>query len=351
MAKNSNPFKLEDHYDESFLLEDDGDDDSINSLSEDLPHENKKLARPPSARHGRSRSAHSTNSNRDAGYYGSYEDQKQQNNHHTGGASNVRPVSGKFRNPAPPQGPKREKSGTIRRKNRANNDDTIRDVDELEEADSYEEHTKQMRNDRFVDSEEESSEEESELESTDDEFARPSGPAPPKDNPRRAQRQRQPETNQTQNHKNDLLDSNSELDTNSIEGLDTHGNYRVKNPKTGGYQEENYDKNQHNLVNDSDSEDDGTNYNPADFKNLNVDDEVRDLFRYISVYKPVTESLNPRLKPFIPEFIPAVGDIDAFLKVPRPDGQDDKFGLGWLRLDEPTLKQTDPAVLDQFLKI
>jgi hypothetical protein len=26
-------------------------------------------------------------------------------------------------------------------------------------------------------------------------------------------------------------------------------------------------------------------------------------------------------RPFIPDFIPAVGDIDAFIRVPRPDGQ------------------------------
>jgi len=48
--------------------------------------------------------------------------------------------------------------------------------------------------------------------------------------------------------------------------------------------------------------------------------------------------------------MPAVGDIDAFLKIPRPDEKDDKLGLGWLQLDEPTLRQTDPAVLDQILK-
>lgn len=30
--------------------------------------------------------------------------------------------------------------------------------------------------------------------------------------------------------------------------------------------------------------------------------------------------LEHKLKPFIPDFIPAVGDIDAFLKVPRSLG-------------------------------
>lgn len=35
------------------------------------------------------------------------------------------------------------------------------------------------------------------------------------------------------------------------------------------------------------------------------------LFRYT----PQTIELDHKLKPFIPDFIPAVGDIDAFLKV------------------------------------
>lgn len=29
--------------------------------------------------------------------------------------------------------------------------------------------------------------------------------------------------------------------------------------------------------------------------------------------------LDTKLKPFIPEYIPAVGEVDAFMKIPRPD--------------------------------
>ncbi|XP_015742879.1 intraflagellar transport protein 46 homolog [Python bivittatus] len=57
--------------------------------------------------------------------------------------------------------------------------------------------------------------------------------------------------------------------------------------------------------------------------------------------------LEHKLKPFIPDFIPAVGDIDAFLKVPRPDGNPDTLGL--LVLDEPSTKQSDPTVLSLWL--
>ena len=58
--------------------------------------------------------------------------------------------------------------------------------------------------------------------------------------------------------------------------------------------------------------------------------------------------MEHRLKPFIPDYIPAVGDIDAFIKIPRPDGVADTLGL--TILDEPALKQSDPTVLDLTLR-
>jgi intraflagellar transport protein 46 len=33
------------------------------------------------------------------------------------------------------------------------------------------------------------------------------------------------------------------------------------------------------------------------------------------------------LKAFVPEYIPAIGEVDAFLKMPRPDGQPETLGL------------------------
>ena len=47
--------------------------------------------------------------------------------------------------------------------------------------------------------------------------------------------------------------------------------------------------------------------------------EVRDLFQYIDRYKPQEMELETTLKCFIPEYIPAIGEMDAFIKVPRPD--------------------------------
>ncbi|XP_030580886.1 intraflagellar transport protein 46 homolog [Archocentrus centrarchus] len=88
-------------------------------------------------------------------------------------------------------------------------------------------------------------------------------------------------------------------------------------------------------------------YNPADYANLPVSTDIKELFQYITRYTPESIELDHNLKPFIPDFIPAVGDIDAFLKVPRPDGKADNLGL--LVLDEPSVKQSDPTVLSLWL--
>ena len=122
-------------------------------------------------------------------------------------------------------------------------------------------------------------------------------------------------------------------------------------------------------------------YDPSDYEYLNVSSEIKELFNYIVRYTPQTIEIETRFKPFIPEYIPAVGDIDAFLKgnsarqnnfiiilefsevnvnhfisncsfifyiVNRPD--DKKETLGLTVLDEPSAKQSDPSVLDLQLR-
>lgn len=56
-------------------------------------------------------------------------------------------------------------------------------------------------------------------------------------------------------------------------------------------------------------------------------DDIKHMFQLISQYNPQKVDIETKLLPFIPEFIPAVGDIDAFIKIPRPDGIDDGVGL------------------------
>ena len=89
-------------------------------------------------------------------------------------------------------------------------------------------------------------------------------------------------------------------------------------------------------------------YDPREFEHLNVDPEVLGIFSYIQKYKPQTIILDYKLKPFIPDFIPAVGDIDAFIKVAAPSDTRDKLGL--VVLDEPSAGQSDPSVLDLQLR-
>lgn len=89
-------------------------------------------------------------------------------------------------------------------------------------------------------------------------------------------------------------------------------------------------------------------YDPAEFENLSVTAEIKELFQYITRYTPQSIELDHKLKPFIPDFIPSVGDIDAFIKIPRPDNKPDTLGL--TVLDEPCAKQSDPTVLDLQLR-
>ena len=62
-------------------------------------------------------------------------------------------------------------------------------------------------------------------------------------------------------------------------------------------------------------------YDPSEFDHLPVDGEIKELFTYIMKYTPQTIDLDHKFKPFVPEYIPAVGDIDAFIRCNRPDNK------------------------------
>lgn len=89
-------------------------------------------------------------------------------------------------------------------------------------------------------------------------------------------------------------------------------------------------------------------YNPADYANLQVSQEIKELFQYIQRYKPHQIDLETKVRPFIPDYIAAIGEVDAFLKVPRPDASEEALGI--MVLDEPKLNQSDPALLEIKLK-
>jgi len=91
-------------------------------------------------------------------------------------------------------------------------------------------------------------------------------------------------------------------------------------------------------------------YNPQDYEHLNVTPDIKELFHYITRYEPpvIGSQMDLKLKPFIPEYYPSVGDIDAFIKVTHPEIQDDSLGIKCL--DEPSPFQSDPSVLDLRLR-
>uniref|UniRef100_A0A915PT95 Intraflagellar transport protein 46 homolog n=1 Tax=Setaria digitata TaxID=48799 RepID=A0A915PT95_9BILA len=72
--------------------------------------------------------------------------------------------------------------------------------------------------------------------------------------------------------------------------------------------------------------------------------EEKELLSYIEAYTAKLIRIEPFLKPFLPDYIPAVGDVDAFIKIPRPDEADDDLGLAVL--DEPAMEQSDPIILN-----
>uniref|UniRef100_A0A2K5RPC6 Intraflagellar transport protein 46 homolog n=1 Tax=Cebus imitator TaxID=2715852 RepID=A0A2K5RPC6_CEBIM len=93
-------------------------------------------------------------------------------------------------------------------------------------------------------------------------------------------------------------------------------------PQRGFSENDDDDDDDDSSETDSDSDDDDEEhgaplegaYDPADYEHLPVSAEIKGLFQYISRYTPQLIDLDHKLKPFIPDFIPAVGDIDAFLK-------------------------------------
>lgn len=99
-------------------------------------------------------------------------------------------------------------------------------------------------------------------------------------------------------------------------------------------------------------------FNPKLYENLEAPSDVKEMFQYMSRYTPQKIEIEYKLQPFIPEFIPAVGDIDAFLKVLAPEplsgnGKELTVFIGRLGLeilDEPCGEQSEPALLHMKLR-
>jgi intraflagellar transport protein 46 len=91
-------------------------------------------------------------------------------------------------------------------------------------------------------------------------------------------------------------------------------------------------------------------YNAADYAQLQVSSEIQDIFDYIGRYSALDIALDTKMKPFIPDYIPAIGEIDSFIKIPHPD-EKIRDDLGLVVLDEPATNQSDPTVLELQLRV
>jgi intraflagellar transport protein 46 len=91
-------------------------------------------------------------------------------------------------------------------------------------------------------------------------------------------------------------------------------------------------------------------YNPDDYAFIlpKVSMEIRDLFGYITAFQPTVIECPTKLRPFVPDFIPCIGDIDAFCKIPPPDGKPDNLGL--VVLDEPSCPQSNATVVKNAVR-
>lgn len=76
--------------------------------------------------------------------------------------------------------------------------------------------------------------------------------------------------------------------------------------------------------------------------------ELASLFSLISNFQPEPVDITVHWKPFIPDLVPAIGAIDAFIKVPRPDHEEEVLGL--TILDEPSISQSNPQVQKMELR-
>lgn len=50
-----------------------------------------------------------------------------------------------------------------------------------------------------------------------------------------------------------------------------------------------------------------------------LSNDIKELFHFVEEFTADRIEIQAVLRPFFLDYIPAVGDVDAFLKIPRPD--------------------------------
>ncbi|OHS92871.1 intraflagellar transport protein [Tritrichomonas foetus] len=145
-------------------------------------------------------------------------------------------------------------------------------------------------------------------------------------------------------------DINSGLDLNINSGMSDDGNYDSLMQNSQNYQPYslNMDDNDYNNTGSYDQyKSTYQNSDPGDDL-TGASSDMASLFMLISKFQPEPVEITVHWKPFIPELVPAIGSIDAFIKVPRPDGEMDDLGL--VIVDEPSISQSNPQILRMELR-
>jgi intraflagellar transport protein 46 len=80
------------------------------------------------------------------------------------------------------------------------------------------------------------------------------------------------------------------------------------------------------------------------FLNLDLDEEYKCLLTIMKKFEidKTILTLDTKMKPYIPNLIPSIGEVDAFIKINRPDNKIEELGLDIV--DEPTINGIDPSV-------
>ncbi|OHT04646.1 hypothetical protein TRFO_27784 [Tritrichomonas foetus] len=147
-------------------------------------------------------------------------------------------------------------------------------------------------------------------------------------------------------------DGNSGMDLNSNSENSDPGQYESLLRTTQNYQAYslNADEDLNNVGENND--DYGLSYhNRSISPDVDYTGETTDmasLFSLISKFQPEPAEITVHWKSFLPDLIPAIGTIDAFIKVPRPDSEIDELGL--VIIDEPSISQSNPQILKMELR-
>lgn len=82
-------------------------------------------------------------------------------------------------------------------------------------------------------------------------------------------------------------------------------------------------------------------FNIADFEKLaSTNSDYKIAFSFMNRFQVNDIQLDSKLKPFIPSYIPSIGEVDAFLKPNKPDKSNEELGINII--DEPTIEGIDP---------